>query len=163
MPQNRNSMVLRICGLAGVAVERPASHPGVMHTATSTDVDQSYTHNLLLQQCAEPVGAAALLREVAATMEFDAGAVLICAGYHCSTTSALVDASVLSHGLSFRGDQEGVARLVAAHGSSGFAAGELHIELITKGLLGAHPHLELPQLRCREAFVASRTTLVARL
>lgn len=42
-----------------------------MHTATSTDVDQAYIHILIPGQCAETVGAIALLRGFVATVEFD--------------------------------------------------------------------------------------------
>ncbi|KAF4946142.1 hypothetical protein FGADI_11420 [Fusarium gaditjirri] len=83
MPQKRNPMVLeRIRGLAGSAVGWSASQFGAMHTATSTDVDQSYIHNLLPGQCFETAGAISLLREVIATVEFDLPAMQKSSGQH---------------------------------------------------------------------------------
>lgn len=157
MPQKRNPTVLeRIRGLAGVAVGWAASQLGVMHTATSTDVDQAYIHNLLPSQCAETVGAIALLREVIATVEFDLPAMRISAGQHWSTASALADALVESGGLSFRDAHESVAHLVAAHERAGIRGGELRDELITDKALRAYSSSEVRAILDPEAFVASR-------
>lgn len=129
MPQKRNPMVLdRIRGLAGVAVGWPTSHLGVMHMATSSDVDQSY-----VQQCAETVEAVPLLRELGATVEFDTDAVRVSAGRHWSTVSALAAGLVIPHGLNFRDAHESVVHLVAAHKGAGFTTGELRHELTTDG------------------------------
>ncbi|KAG4436388.1 hypothetical protein IFR05_008144 [Cadophora sp. M221] len=159
MPQKRNPMVLeRIRGLAGVAVGWAASQLGVMHTATSTDVDQAYIHNLLPGQCAETVGAIGLLREVISTVEFDVPAMRISAGQHWSTASALADALVASHGLSFRDAHESVAHLVAAHERAGVRRGELRDDLIKDKALKAFSPSELMKILDPEAFVASRTS-----
>lgn len=160
MPQKRNPMVLeRIRGLAGVAVGWAASQLGVMHTATSTDADQAYIHNLLPGQCFETVGAIALLREVIATVEFDLPAMRTSAGQHWSTASALADALVVSHDLSFRDAHENVAHLIATHERAGIHGGELCVELITGKALSAYPHSEVRRILDPEAFVASRTSL----
>lgn len=158
MPQKRNPMVLeRIRGLAGVSVGWPASQLGVMHTATSTDVDQAYIHNLLPGQCDETVGAIALLREVIATVEFDVPALRVSAGQHWSTASALADALVASHGLSFRDAHESVAQLVASHERAG--GGELRGDLITGKPLSSYSDSQLKTILDPEEFVASRTSL----
>jgi argininosuccinate lyase len=160
MPQKRNPMVLeRIRGLAGVAVGWAASQLGVMHTATSTDVDQAYIHNLLPGQCAETVGAAALLRQVVATVVFDEPAMRISAGQHWSTASALADALVDSRGLSFRDAHESVAHLVAAHERAGVRDGELRDELVKDKALRAYSASDLRTILDPEAFVASRTSV----
>jgi argininosuccinate lyase len=160
MPQKRNPMILeRIRGLAGVAVGWAASQLGVMHTATSTDVDQAYIHNLLPGQCAETVGAVALLREAIATVVFDVLAMRISAGRHWSTASALVDALVASHGLSFRDAHESVAHLIATHERAGIRDGELRHELVQDNALRTYPASELKIILDPEAFVASRTSL----
>ncbi|KAM5354090.1 hypothetical protein ACJ41O_000740 [Fusarium nematophilum] len=160
MPQKRNPMVLeRIRGLAGVAVGWAASQLGVMHTATSTDVDQAYIHNLLPGQCDETVGAISLLREVIATAEFDVPAMRASAGKHWSTASALADALVASHGLSFRDAHESVAHLVAAHEVAGVRGGELHGELITGKALSDYSASQVKTILDPEAFVASRISL----
>ncbi|KAH7001151.1 argininosuccinate lyase [Ilyonectria destructans] len=157
MPQKRNPMVLeRIRGLAGVAVGWAASQLGVMHTATSTDVDQAYIHNLLPGQCAETVGAIALLREVIATVEFDVPAMRVSASQHWSTASALADALVASHGLSFRDAHESVAHLVAAHERAGVRGSELQAELITDKAISAYSDSQVRTILDPEAFVASR-------
>lgn len=158
MPQKRNPMVLeRIRGLAGVAVGWAASQLGVMHTATSTDVDQAYIHNLLPDQCAETVGAIGLLREVVATVEFDVPAMRLSAGKHWSTASALADALVASHGLSFRDAHESVAHLVAAHERAGICGPEeLRAELITGKGLSGYSDAKVRTILDPEAFVASR-------
>ncbi|KAH7369508.1 argininosuccinate lyase [Rhexocercosporidium sp. MPI-PUGE-AT-0058] len=159
MPQKRNPMVLeRIRGLAGVAVGWAASQLGVMHTATSTDVDQAYIHNLLPSQCAETMGAVALLREVLTTIVFDVPAMRISAGKHWSTASALADALVASRGLSFRDAHESVAHLVATHERAGVNDGELRDELIKDKALKAFSASELRTILDPEAFVASRTS-----
>lgn len=159
MPQKRNPMVLeRIRGLAGAAVGWAASQYGVMHTATSTDADQSYVHNLLPGQCSETTGAIALLRKVIATVEFDVPAMRISAGKHWSTASALADALVTSHNLSFREAHESVAHLVAAHERGQIPGGELRTELITDKSLSAYPSSKVKRILDPEAFVASRTS-----
>ncbi|OJJ54140.1 hypothetical protein ASPSYDRAFT_61474 [Aspergillus sydowii CBS 593.65] len=138
MPQKRNPMVLeRIRGLAGAAVGWAASQYGVMHTATSTDADQSY---------------------VVATVEFDVPAMRISAGKHWSTASALADALVTSHNLSFREAHESVAHLVAAHERGQIPGGELRTELITDKSLSAYPSSKVKRILDPEAFVASRTS-----
>lgn len=160
MPQKRNPMVLeRIRGLAGVAVGWAASQLGVMHTATSTDVDQAYIHNLLPGQCTETVGAVALLREVIATVVFDVPAMRISAGRHWSTASALADSLVASRCLSFRDAHEIVANLVATHERASVPEGELRDELITDVTLKAYSRSDLRAILDPEAFVASRTSL----
>jgi argininosuccinate lyase len=156
MPQKRNPMILeRIRGLAGVAVGWAASQLGVMHTATSTDADQAYVHNLLPSQCAETAGAVALMCEAIATVDFDVPAMRISAGQHWSTASALADTLVVSHGLSFRDAHEIVAHLVATDEG----AGELHDELIKNKALRAYSASELKTILDPEAFVSSRTSL----
>lgn len=159
MPQKRNPMVLeRIRGLAGSAVGWAASQLGVMHTATSTDVDQAYIHNLLPGQCAETVGAAALLRQVVTTVVFDKPAMRISAGQHWSTASALADALVASHSLSFRDAHESVAQLVATHERAGVRSGELRDELINGKALSDYSASDLRTILDPETFVASRTS-----
>ncbi|CRK12959.1 hypothetical protein BN1723_009869, partial [Verticillium longisporum] len=150
-------MVLeRIRGLAGVAVGWAASHLGVMHTATSTDVDQSYVHNLLPGQCAETVGAIALLREVLATAEFDVPAMRISAGQHWSTASALADALVSLCGLSFRDAHESVARLVEAHERADCRDGELRGKLIKDAFRHVLSESDVRSILDPESFVESR-------
>lgn len=160
MPQKRNPMVLeRIRGLAGVAVGWAASQLGVMHTATSTDVDQAYIHNLLPGQCTETAGAVALLREVIATVVFDVPAMRISAGRHWSTASALADSLVASCNLSFRDAHEIVANLVSAHERASVPGGEWRDELMTDVTLKAYSRSDLRAILDPEAFVASRTSL----
>ncbi|KAH6688497.1 argininosuccinate lyase [Plectosphaerella plurivora] len=157
MPQKRNPMTLeRIRGLAGFAVGWAASQLGVMHTATSTDVDQSYVHNLLPGQCAETAGALALLREIVATIEVDAPAMRASAGRHWSTASALADSLVVSHGLSFRDAHEIVARLVAAHEGAGFRDGELREHLIADEALKTYGIDRIKAILDPAGFVATR-------
>lgn len=157
MPQKRNPMTLeRIRGLAGVAVGWSASQLGVMHTATSTDVDQSYVHNLLPGQCAETAGALALLRDIVATVDFDAPAMRASAGRHWSTASALADALVASHGLSFRDAHEAVAALVAAHEKAGFRDGELREHLIADEALRTYGIDKIRAILDPAGFVATR-------
>ncbi|KAL2203327.1 argininosuccinate lyase [Sarocladium strictum] len=159
MPQKRNPMVLeRIRGLAGVAVGWAASHLGVMHTATSTDVDQSYVHNLLPGQCEETAGAIALLREVIATAEFDMPTMRVSAGKHWSTASALADALVSSRGLSFREAHEVVAHLIAAHERAGCTGGELRGELVKEALGGTFSEPDVMRILDPDSFVKSRTS-----
>ncbi|RSL48024.1 hypothetical protein CEP54_013107 [Fusarium duplospermum] len=168
MPQKRNPMVLeRIRGLAGSAVGWSASQLGAMHTATSTDVDQSYIHNLLPGQCAETAGAIALLCEVIATAEFDLVAMRKSSGQHWSTASAVADALVASHGLSFRHAHESVAQLVASHERAGVHSGDLRVDLITDPALKEYSHSQIHNILDPENFVASRissggTSVVAR-
>ncbi|KAH7367119.1 argininosuccinate lyase [Plectosphaerella cucumerina] len=157
MPQKRNPMTLeRIRGLAGVAVGWAASQLGVMHTATSTDVDQSYIHNLLPGQCAETAGALALLRDIIATVEIDAPAMRASAGRHWSTASALADALVASHGLNFRDAHETVARLVAAHEEAGCRDGELREHLLVDEALKAYGIDKIRAILDPAGFVATR-------
>jgi argininosuccinate lyase len=157
MPQKRNPMSLeRIRGLAGVAVGWAASQLGVMHTSTSTDVDQAYVHNLLPGQCAETVGAIALMREVIATVEFDLPAMRVSAGQHWSTASALADALVATRGLSFRDAHESVAHLVAVHEAASVHGGELPKDLIADKSLEAYSDLEVRNILDPENFVATR-------
>ncbi|KAJ4129511.1 hypothetical protein NW754_003792 [Fusarium falciforme] len=168
MPQKRNPMVLeRIRGLAGSAVGWSASQLGAMHTATSTDVDQSYIHNLLPGQCSETAGAIALLREVIATVEFDLAAMRKSSGQHWSTASAVADALVASHGLSFRHARESVAQLVASHERAGVPSGDLRADLITDPALKEYSHSQIHNILDPKNFVASRissggTSVVAR-
>lgn len=166
MPQKRNPMVLeRIRGLADVAAGWPASQLGVMHTATSTDVDQAYIHNLLPGQCTETVGAIGLLHETIAMVEFNVDAMRRSAGRHWSTASALADALVASHqGLSFREAHESVARLVAAQERVGVVENKksglvLRADLLTDDkILGAYSIAELEAILDPQAFVATRTS-----
>ncbi|KAJ3535323.1 hypothetical protein NM208_g7180 [Fusarium decemcellulare] len=168
MPQKRNPMVLeRIRGLAGSAVGWSASQLGAMHTATSTDVDQSYIQNPLPGQCAETAGAIALLREVMATVQFDLPAMRKSAGQHWSTASAVADALVASHGLSFRHAHESVAQLIASHERAGIFSGDLCADLITDPALKEYSHSQIHNILDPESFVASRissggTSVVAR-
>ncbi|KXJ97586.1 argininosuccinate lyase [Microdochium bolleyi] len=159
MPQKRNPMVLeRIRGLAGVAAGWPASQLGVLHTATSTDVDQSYVHNLFPGQCDETTGAIALMREVIATIEFDVAGMRTSAGKHWSTASALADVLVGSCDLSFRDAHEVVAQLVAAHERAGLGS-QLSADIINnhKALQG----LTTEQVKAAldpQVFVDTRTS-----
>lgn len=158
MPQKRNPMTLeRIRGLAGVSLGWAASQLGVMHTATSTDVDQAYIHNLFPGQCQDTAGAIALLREIIATVEFDLPRMQKSAGAYWSTASALADHLVATSavGLSFREAHEAVAQLVAAHENHG--AGELRADLIpTRGPLSQYSAADLTKVLDSKAFVDSR-------
>lgn len=113
MPQKRNPIALeRIRALAGEAAGWTASQLGVLHFATSTDADQGYVHNRLPGYCDETAGAIGLLCEAVATLEVDVEAMAFSAGKHWSTSSALADELVLSHGLSYRAAHDVVARWV---------------------------------------------------
>ncbi|CAG9984467.1 unnamed protein product [Clonostachys byssicola] len=126
MPQKRNPMLLE-------RIRDPDSTTlGVMHTATSTGVDQAYIYNLLSGQCAETAGAIGFLREIVSTMEIDEPAMRLSAGKHWSTTSALPDALVVSCNLSFHEAHEKVAQLVAAHEKAGVRDGKLCDDLVNK-------------------------------
>ena len=130
MPQKRNPMVFeRIRGLAGSAVGWSASQLGVMHTSTSTDVDQCYVHNLIPGYCQETTGAITLLTEAVATLEVNVEGMRRSAGRHWSTASALADDLALTHGLSFRPAHDVVARFVTAHETSDTEEGSLRPEL----------------------------------
>ncbi|CAG9955884.1 unnamed protein product [Clonostachys rosea f. rosea IK726] len=156
MPQKRNPMTLeRIRGLAGTAVGWAASQLGVMHTATSTDVDQAYIHNLLPGQCAETAGAIGLLREIICTIEIDGPAMRFSAGQHWSTASALADALVVSCNLSFREAHERVAQLVAAHEKAGLRDGKLCDDLVDKMQFGISTS-EIRRILDPDEFVATR-------
>lgn len=159
MPQKRNPMTLeRIRGLAGVAAGWSASQFGVMHTSTSTDVDQAYVHDLLPGQCAETAGAISLLREILATAEFDLPAMRASAGRNWSTASGLADALVSSQGMSFRDAHEEVARLVAAHERAGVRNGEIRADLITGTVFAAYSSSELEAILDPAGYVATRTS-----
>ncbi|VUC29743.1 unnamed protein product [Clonostachys rosea] len=156
MPQKRNPMTLeRIRGLAGVAVGWAASQLGGMHTATSTDVDQAYIHNLLPGQCAETAGAIGLLREIVSTLEIDGPAMRVTAGQHWSTASALADALVASCNLSFREAHESVVQLVAAHEKAGVRDGLLREDLVDMMQFGM-PTSEIRRILDPDEFVATR-------
>ncbi|KAI9147124.1 argininosuccinate lyase [Paramyrothecium foliicola] len=158
MPQKRNPMTLeRIRGLAGAAAGWPASQLGVMHTATSTDVDQSYVHDLLPGQCAETAGAVGLLREILGSVEFDLPGMRASAGRHWSTASALADALVASQHLSFRDAHETVAQVVAAHELIGMRGdGTIRADLIANTAFSAYSASELDAILDPAGFVASR-------
>ncbi|KAF5974221.1 Argininosuccinate lyase [Fusarium bulbicola] len=139
MPQKRNPMVLeRIRGLAGSAVGWSASQLGFMHKATSTDLDQSYIHNLLPSQCFGTVGAIALLCE--------------------STVSAVADALVASHEMSFRQAHESVAQLVASHERSSVCSSDLRTDIITDPALKAYSDSQIQEILDPKNFVASRVS-----
>lgn len=85
-------------------------------------------------------------------------AMRISAGKHWSTASALADALVTSHNLSFREAHKSVAHLVAAHERGQIPGGELRTELITDKSLSAYPSSKVKRILDPEAFVASRTS-----
>ncbi|GGJ40298.1 argininosuccinate lyase [Paenarthrobacter histidinolovorans] len=156
MPQKRNPMVFeRIRGLAGSAVGWSASQLGVMHTSTSTDVDQCYVHNLIPGYCQETTGAITLLTEAIATLEVNVEAMKASAGRHWSTASALADDLALSHGLSFRPAHDLVARFVTAHETSDVPDGTLNPEL-GEAPLQHYSAQRLSSVLDPEAFVESR-------
>lgn len=158
MPQKRNPMVLeRIRGLAGSAAGWGASQLGVMHTATSTDADQSYVHNLIPGYCRETSGAISLLAESIGTLEVDVDKMQKSAGRHWTTASALADDLARTQGMSFRPAHEVVARFVAAHETAGETEGSLR-PVLGEGPLRQYTEQELAAILDPGAFVESRTS-----
>jgi argininosuccinate lyase len=158
MPQKRNPMVFeRIRGLAGSAAGWSASQLGVMHTATSTDADQSYVHNLIPGYCREASGAISLLAESVATLEVDVGRMQKSAGRHWTTASALADDLARTHGMSFRPAHEVVARFVTAHEAADAPEGSVRPELGDPPLRH-YSEQQLTAILDPGAFVESRTS-----
>jgi len=158
MPQKRNPISLeRIRGLAGTAVGWAAGQLGVMHTATSTDVDQAYVHNMIPTYCQETAGAIALMTEAIATVEVDVPTMRRSAGRKWATASALADDLVRNHELSFRAAHGVVAQFVTAHEREGIPAGDVRPEL---GLdpLSLYTPERLRKILDPESFVQSRTS-----
>jgi argininosuccinate lyase len=158
MPQKRNPMVFeRIRGLAGSAAGWGASQLGVLHTATSTDADQSYVHNLIPAYCRETSGAISLLKESIATLEVDVEKMQKSAGRHWTTASALADELAHTQGMSFRPAHEAVARFVTAHEASGVPEGRFRPEL-GDAPLHKYSEQQLNAILDPAAFVESRTS-----
>ncbi len=158
MPQKRNPIVLeRIRGLAGEATGWGASQLGILHSATSTDVDQAYTHNRLPGYCQETSGAIGLLREAVSTLEIDVDGLARSAGRHWSTASALADDLVATHGLSFRVAHDVVARFVAAHEAAGVADGTVRPDL-AEGPLREYSAERITEILDVRGFVEARTS-----
>jgi argininosuccinate lyase len=158
MPQKRNPIALeRIRALAGDAAGWGASQLGLLHFASSTDADQGYVHNRLPGYCAQTAGAVALLREAIATLEIDAERLAGSAGRHWSTSSALADDLVATHGMSYREAHDAVARLVAAHEAAGAPDGPVRPGL-ADGKLGAYSPRRLAELLDPRGFVETRTS-----
>jgi argininosuccinate lyase len=158
MPQKRNPIALeRIRALAGDAAGWGASQLGLLHFATSTDADQGYVRNRLPDHCAETAGAVALLREAVATLEVDVDRLAESAGWQWSTSSALADDLVLTHGMSYRAAHEVVARLVTAHESAGVTECRVRPELL-EGRLRSYSAQRLTDLLSARGFVESRTS-----
>jgi argininosuccinate lyase len=158
MPQKRNPMVFeRIRGLAGAAAGWGASQLGVMHTATSTDADQSYVHNLIPGYCRETSGAISLLGESVATLEVDVEKMQRSAGRHWSTASALADDLARTHGMNFRPAHEVVARFVTAHEAADATGGRVRSELADPSLR-QYSQQQLTAILDPAAFVESRSS-----
>jgi argininosuccinate lyase len=158
MPQKRNPMVFeRIRGLSGAAAGWGASQLGVMHTATSTDADQSYVHNLIPGYCRETSGAISLLGESVATLEVDVEKMQRSAGRHWSTASALADDLARTHGMNFRPAHEVVARFVTAHEAADVAEGNVRSELADPPLR-QYSQQRLTAILDPAAFVESRSS-----
>jgi argininosuccinate lyase len=158
MPQKRTPIVLeRIRGLAGEATGWGASQLGTLHSATSTDVDQAYTHNRIPGYCRETAGAIGLLREAVSTLEVDADGLARSAGRHWSTASALADDLVRTHGLSFRAAHEVVARFVAAHEAAGVADGTVRPDL-AEGVLREYTAERIAEILDVREFVEARAS-----
>jgi argininosuccinate lyase len=158
MPQKRNPIALeRIRALAGDAAGWAASQLGLLHFATSTDADQGYVNNRVPGYCTQTSGALALLRESIATLEIDVDRLAASAGRHWSTSSALADDLVLTHGLSYRTAHDVVARLVAAHEAAGDSDRRVSPELVDLRL-ASYPDERLADLLDPRRFVESRTS-----
>lgn len=158
MPQKRNPIVLeRIRALAGDAAGWGASQLGLLHFATSTDSDQAYVRNRLPAYCRETTGAITLLREVVSTLEIDVDRLGASAGRHWSTSSALADDLVLTHGLSYRAAHEAVARFITAHETAGEHEGNVRPELAGQELQ-SYSQQRLASIMDARNFVESRTS-----
>jgi len=153
----RNPIALeRVRALAGDAAGWAASQLGLLHLATSTDADQGYVRNRLPAYCVETAGALALLTAAISTLEIDEAKLAASSGRDWSTSSALADDLVITHGLSYRAAHEAVAKLITAHEAAG-TGGRLREDLIAEHLEG-YPVARLREFMDPRSFVETRTS-----